>query len=122
MKKDYGTPLGYCLLTSNLTPWRGELDVLYMDDTVLVLRDWPNTPLPRYFIVARELNNQAWKIGLQYMATINTGGIQLSVFPPEIESQFEKVVATFITLRQAKEQNEQLKRGYAAFVAAKRKE
>ncbi len=109
--KNYGTAIGYVLVTSKYTQWKAELDVLYKDDSMMVLRDWPDTPLPKYFLVAREINDQVWKQAHLFMRTLNTGGIQVELFVEEINSDFDTIVSTFITREKAREINKRLMNG-----------
>ena len=106
MAKRYGRSIGYVMLKAKHTQWKAEVDVLYRNDSVLVLRDWPNTPLPSYFIVAKVLNDAAWTTAHNFMATLNTGGIGITVLNGEIHSDFESINASFLSLEAAKKMDE----------------
>lgn len=103
MTKKFGNPIGYVLLKSKHNQWKAELDVLYRDDELMVLKDWPNTKFPKYFLVAKDLSEKTWKKAHNFMGTLNTGGIQISLLNEEIESDFEKVNSTFMTPEQRRE-------------------
>ena len=103
MAKNYGTKIGNVMLKAKHTQWKAEVDVLYRDSSVLVLRDWPNTPLPNYYIVAKNLNPEAWDTALKFMSTLNTGGIRISVLNDQIRSDFESINNTFMTLGESEQ-------------------
>lgn len=121
MAKNYGQRLGSVSFrrAGIETCGKAVMDVMYKDDLVLVLRDWPNTPRPSYFLVARTLNDAAWVTALRYMSTINTGGIECKVLNYHNLVNFDAVLASFITPQQEQLLNQQLIAEYEAFKAQK---
>lgn len=103
MAKKHTTTIGYVLLKSNTTQWKAEVNVLYKDETMMIVCDCPNTKLPMYFLIAREYSNQVWSKAQNFMNTIDTRGVQLSKLNDQICSDFDKINATFMTPSEAEQ-------------------